>query len=117
MKTFKQFITEANKPKPDAIKTITKNNERMHPGLVYNASYTPSGDIRLHAIHTPEPGKGLGSKLLRGLKFHADKTQKNIRLSPSAQPGREGDLLRFYRRHGFKKIKDSDTMIREPNQG
>lgn len=114
MKTFKEFIAEANKPKPDALDKITRNNERMHSGLVYKASYTPSGDIRLHAMHTPEPGKGLGGRLMKGLKLHADKTKRNIRLSPSAQPGREGDLLRFYRRHEFKKVKDSDTMIREP---
>lgn len=118
MKTFKQFISEANQPKPDALKTITKNWERKHKGMTAQASYTPSGSIRLHNIFVPKynQGRGIGSRFMKGLSRYADKSEKDIRLSQSAAPGKERDLKRFYRKFSFKKMRDSDTYIRKHNQ-
>lgn len=116
MKTFKEFIAEANQPKPDALKTITRNWEKKHKGLIAQASSTPSGAIRLHNIFVPreKQGKGLGGRFMKGLGHYANKTKKDIRLSQSAEPGKERDLKRFYRKHGFKRDETtSDTYVRK----
>jgi GNAT superfamily N-acetyltransferase len=119
MKTFKQFIQEAKEPKPDALKTISRNIERKHKGVTLHASEIGTGphkgSIRLHNIFVPTPnqGKGLGSKIMKGMTNYANRTGKNIRLSQSAAPGREGDLKRFYRKFGFKKVND-DNYERKP---
>jgi GNAT superfamily N-acetyltransferase len=117
MKSFKEFLAEANEPKPDALKTITRNWEKKHKGLTAQASLTPSGAIRLHNIFVPKSkqGKGIGSRFMKGLGRYADKTQKQTRLSQSAEPGRERDLSRFYRKFNFKKDRNTtDTYVRNP---
>jgi GNAT superfamily N-acetyltransferase len=114
MKTYSQFISEAKEPKPDYLETVTRNMKR-NKGVNVQASHTPKGAIRVHGMHVePEQqGKGLGSWAMRNLK----NLKNELRLSQSAEPGREGDLHRFYKRHKFKKVSpDSDTYHWKPQQ-
>lgn len=113
MKTFKQFLSEANQRKPDYLDTVTNNMERAK-GIVVRASNTPSGAIRIHGMHVPpeDQRKGIGSWAMRNLQ----NLGQELRLSQSAKPGREGDLRRFYRKHGFKRDESTpDTYHWRPN--
>jgi GNAT superfamily N-acetyltransferase len=116
MKTYQQFILEANQPKDDYLKTVARNIKR-DKGVNVNISENPRG-FRLHGIHVkPEhQGQGRGSRAIKILKGLAKKRGKKINLSASPEPGRGGDLHRFYtKRHGFKRVdKDSDTYEWNP---
>lgn len=116
MKTYQQFILEANQPKDDYLKTVTRNIKR-NKGVDVNISENPRG-FRLHGIHvkSEHQGQGKGSHVIDILKGMAKKRKKNISLSASAEPGRERDLHRFYtKKHGFKrKDRDSDTYTWSP---
>lgn len=112
MKTFKQFINEAKAPKPDYLDTVSRNMERSK-GVKVQASETPSGSIRLHGIHVrpSQQGRGRGTWAMRNLQ----NLKREIRLSQSAEPGKERDLRRFYKKLGFKRIQpDSDTYHWKP---
>lgn len=117
MKTFDEFLSEANPPKPDAFKTVTTNVQRKYPGLKLTASDNPNG-IRIHGMHFPkkDQGKGKGTRTLEILGGYADHQQKPIRLSPEAEPGKQGSLVKFYKRSGFKKDPKStmNTYVRMP---
>jgi GNAT superfamily N-acetyltransferase len=120
MKTFEQFITEANPPKPNALETISRNVERKH-GMKFFATPYHGNDIRLHSIEVPKEkrGQGIGTRALRGLTKFADKTGRRIVLSPAPEKGKKEKLNRFYRSFGFvpnkgrnKDFTVRDTMIR-----
>lgn len=123
MKTFKQFIQEANQPKPDALHTITKNYERRYPGLKFVATLGNYGDIRLHSLEVPKDQRrqGIGSRAMISLSKQADKSNKRITLTQRPEPRYKKKLDQFYKSHGFKankrRNKDftvSDTHIRNP---
>jgi hypothetical protein len=117
MKTFDEFLTEAKPPKPDALQTVTNNLQRKYPGLKLTTSDNPNG-IRIHGMHFPrqEQGKGKGSRTLKILSGFADRHDRQIRLSPEAEPGNQGRLVKFYKKSGFKKDPNStmNTYVRMP---
>jgi hypothetical protein len=119
MKTFEQFIAEAKPPKPDALQNVTNNLQRKYPGLKLTTSDNPSG-IRIHGMHFPrqEQGKGKGSRTLKILSSFADRYDRPIRLSPEAEPGKQGRLVKFYKKSGFKKDPNStmNTYVRTPQR-
>jgi predicted GNAT family acetyltransferase len=124
MKTFSQFLLEAKakSPKPDALETIQKNTKRATPGMKYVVHTTSSDDIRVDNIEVPENqrGKGIATRRLKGLGNYADKTGKNISLTPVAKPGYDEKLTKMYQGLGYQtrtssdKIAGADTMIRKP---
>lgn len=123
MKTFKQFLEEANAPKPDAHKTISRNWERRpgHKGLnLYITKSVRDGkpNLRLRDVWVPHHlrGKGVGERILKGLGKHADKTGQTITLKPDPEEGYHEKLNKFYARHDFEKdtIKGPDTHVRYP---
>jgi GNAT superfamily N-acetyltransferase len=123
MKTYKEFITEAKTPKPDAPQTTAKNWERKHPGMKLHA-YPSHGDtIRLQTLEVPKEkrGQGIGSRAVRAMQNVAKKQNKRVTLTPQAEKGYKKKLDTFYRKKGFKpntgRNKDysvSDTMIYDP---
>ena len=115
-KTFREFIVEAKDAKPNALDTIVRNQQRNRPHLTLSASRTPSGAIRVHGFHVkPEyQNQGTGSIVMRAFTNYADRINSPIVLNPSAKPGKEKDLRRFYGRFEFKKVPDSDNLIRHP---
>lgn len=122
MKTFKQFISEAKPPKPDALEKIQRNTKRATPGMKYVIHTTNSGDIRVDNIEVPPEhrGKGIAKRRFKGLHAYADKIGKNVSLTPVAKKGYKGKLNKFYRNLGYRKrkatdkIAGADTMIRRP---
>lgn len=125
MKTYSQFIAEANAPKPvkDSLRKMSRAYGKKHRGVNVDASETKSGDIRLHNIWIPpsERNKGIGSRAMRGLSAIADKSKKRITLNQAPEKGKKAKLDKFYKSHDFKANKGrsrdlsvSDTHIRNP---
>lgn len=123
MKTFKQFLEEANAPKPDAHKTIARNWQRRpgHKGLnLYITKSERDGkpNLRLRDVWVPHHlrGKGVGHRILKGLTKYADKTKQSVTLKPDPEKGYEKKLDKFYAGHGFKRDsqKGPDTHVRHP---
>lgn len=124
MKTFRQFISEAKAPKPDALDTIQRNTRRATPGMKYVIHTTNTDDIRVDNIEVPENqrGKGIARRRLTGLNRYADKINKNVSLTPVAKKKKDqARLVRFYKTLGYRrrrktdKIAGADSMIRNPN--
>lgn len=118
MKTFKQFLEEANAPRPDAHKTISRNWERRYRGLNLHLTKkdrnTHVGDIWVPPQHR---GKGIGGRIMKGLGKLADKTGQTMTLRQEPEKGREADLSRFYAGHGFAPASEGGkkyTHIRHP---
>jgi GNAT superfamily N-acetyltransferase len=64
--------------------------------------------------------KGIGSKAMDLIKSHADEHGLKLDLTPSTHfGGTKSKLIKFYKRHGFKRNKSdftsSEDMIREPS--
>lgn len=124
MKTFREFVTEAEakSPKPDALETIQRKTQRRTPGMKYVVHTTSSDDIRVDNIEVPENqrGKGIATRTFKGLHNYADKIGKNVSLTPVAKPGYKEKLDKMYRNLGYRdrkssdKIAGADTMIRNP---
>jgi predicted GNAT family N-acyltransferase len=82
------------------------------------------GTITIHKMVVPkeERGKGVGSEYLRKLTSEADKSGKNIALTPSSDfGGNLSKLKKFYKSHGFEENKGkkrdyevSESYIRRP---
>lgn len=115
MKTYKQFITEAKPPKPDAAETIARNQERKRKGVVFKVATTKKGVV-VNNLYVPQEqkGKGVASKMMGLLHIHTDKRGVPTSLTQSPEPGKELDLKRFYRRLGYKRDPDSDRYVRNP---
>lgn len=78
-----------------------------------------SDDIHLVRIHVAKKdvGKGLGSKALKWLCWHADQHGLLISLFPNPTMHRrlnEWSLIQWYARHGFAKI--GEWHIRKPKK-
>ena len=141
MKTYSQFISEAKEPKPDALETIERNAERQTPGLKLRLQSTglgglkdPKSHIRIDDVNVPThlrggnkyKGRGVGSSIVDRVGKFADKTGKNVSLTPvPTDPKFKGPkylnkLKKFYGRFGFRKrrktdkILGADTMVRSP---
>lgn len=126
MKTFEEFINEANQPKPDALKTISKNWERRPNYRGVNVYASQNKDhIKVHDLFVPSHlrGKGAGSRIMKGITKLADKQGFKVSLNQAPAPGYKKKLGTFYKNFGFKPNKGRnkdfttrDTHIRQPNQ-
>jgi GNAT superfamily N-acetyltransferase len=115
MKTFKQFITEAKPPKPDAAETIARNQERKRPGTVFKVTTTKKGVVVNNLYNSPDQrNQGVATQMMNTLHNYTDKQKIPTSLSQSSEPGKERDLRRFYRRLGYKQLPDSDRYVRQP---
>ena len=126
MKTFAQFIAEAKEPKPphEVLNKISRAYGRKHRGVNVDASHSSkTGNIRVNQLWVPpdQQGKGIGTRVMKGLGKYADKTGKKITLNQDPDPGKKAKLQKFYKSHGFQankgKSKDfstKDTYIRHP---
>jgi GNAT superfamily N-acetyltransferase len=124
MKTFEEFLAEANQPKPDAIKTISKNWERRPNYRGVNVYATQDKDhIRVHDLFVPSHlrSKGVGGRVMKGVTKLADKHGAKVSLNPAPAPGYKKKLDTFYKNFGFKPNKGrnkdfttKDTHIRQP---
>lgn len=123
MKTFKQFVIEAKQAKPDAPEKITSAWERRYPGMKAHLTHHHADTLKIHSLGVPvnQRRKGIASRFMKGVGNYADKQNKRVVLSPSADKGYKKKLDTFYRNFGFKPNKGrnkdftvSDTMIRNP---
>jgi GNAT superfamily N-acetyltransferase len=62
-------------------------------------------------VEAPHKGKGLGSELLQMVQIEAAKHRKGIWCDPSPYDGHEflRALIRFYKRHGFVEVADTQS--------
>ena len=128
MKTFAQFIAEAKESKPpqEVLAKIAKAYGRKHRGVNVDTSHSEkAGNIRVNQLWVPPhlQGKGIGTRVMKGLGKYADKTGKKITLNQDPDPGKKEKLAKFYKSHGFQANKGkqrdfstSDSYIRHPNQ-
>ena len=82
-----------------------------------------TGNIRVNQLWVPpnQQGKGIGTRVMKGLGKYADKTSKKITLNQDPDKGKEKKLAGFYKSHGFEANKGKkrdfstrDTHIRNP---
>ena len=126
MKTFSEFITEAKEARPpkEVLAKIDKAYARKHPGTNVDVSHdNKSGDLRVNQLFVPpnKQGKGIGTRVMKGLTKYADKQNKRITLNQDPDPGKKAKLAKFYKSHGFEKnsgrkrdFTTRDTHIRNP---
>jgi predicted GNAT family N-acyltransferase len=120
IKTFSQFMLEANAPRPDAHKTIQKNWERKHKGMTAHITQRKDGNLHLGDIFVPpnkrKEKKNIGSRFMKGLSHYADKVRKDVTLRADAEKGQESRLSKFYQRFGFKQKEGSNHYRRTPTE-
>jgi len=126
MKTFSQFITEAKEARPpkEVLAKIDKAYGRKYPGTNVDVSHdNKSGDLRVNQLFVPpkQQGKGIGTRVMKGLTKYADKQNKRMTLTQDPDPGKKAKLAKFYKSHGFQKnsgrkrdFSTRDTDIRNP---
>ena len=116
-------IDEAKEPKPpqEVLNKISRAYGRKHKGVNVDTSHSEkSGNIRVNQLWVPpnQQGKGIGTRVMKGLGKYADKAGKKITLNQDPDKGKEKKLAGFYKSHGFEANKgDSstrDTHIRNP---
>jgi GNAT superfamily N-acetyltransferase len=125
-KTFNQFVAEAKEAKPpkEVLAKIDKAYGRKHPGTNVDVSHdAKSGDLRINQLFVPpsQQGKGIGTRVMKGLTKYADKQKKRMTLNQDPDPGKKAKLAKFYKSHGFEKNRGRsrdfttrDTDIRNP---
>lgn len=128
MKTFSQFIIEAKEARPpkEVLRKIDRAYGRKHPGVNVDVSHDEkSGDLRVNQLFVPpdKQGKGIGTRVMKGLGKYADKQSKRITLTQDPDPGKKAKLAKFYKSHGFQANKGRsrdfttrDTHIRNPQK-
>ena len=119
-------VEEANEPKPphEVLNKISRAYGRKHRGVNVDTSHiNKTGDIRVNQLWVPpdQQGKGIGTRIMKGLGKYADKTGKRITLNQDPDPGKKAKLAKFYKSHGFvankgrnKDFTTRDTYIRNP---
>ena len=119
MKTFSQFMLEANAPRPDAHKTIQRNWERKHKGMTAHITQKKDGHLHLGDLFVPpnkrKENKRIGSRFMKGLSNYADKVRKDVTLRADAEKGQENRLSKFYQSFGFKRKEGTHHYRRTPN--
>ena len=108
MKTFSQFIAEAKEARPpkEVLAKIDKAYGRKYPGTNVDVSHdNKSGDLRVNQLFVPpkQQGKGIGTRVMKGLTKYADKQKKRMTLTQDPDPGKKAKLAKFYKSHGFQK--------------
>lgn len=127
MKTFSQFIAEAKEARPpeEVLAKIAKAYGKKHRGMNVDVSHKKSGDIRVNQLWVPpdKQGKGIGTRVMKGLGKYADKQGKRITLDQDPDPGKKAKLAKFYKSHGFqanrgrnKDFSTKDSYIRNPQK-
>ena len=126
MKTFSQFIAEAKEARPpkEVLAKIDTAYGRKYPGTNVDVSHDKnSGDLRVNQLFVPpkQQGKGIGTRVMKGLTKYADKQNKRMTLTQDPDPGKKAKLAKFYKSHGFEKNRGRkrdfttrDTDIRNP---
>ena len=126
MKTFNQFIGEAKESRPtkEVLAKIDKAYGRKYPGTNVDVSHNDkTGNLRVNQLFVPpkQQGKGIGSRIMKGLGTYANKQNKRITLNQAPDPGKKAKLAKFYKSHGFEKnsgrkrdFTTRDTYIRNP---
>jgi len=126
MKTFSQFIAEAKEARPprEVLDKIDNAYVRKYPGTNVDVSHDKnSGDLRINQLFVPpnQQGKGIGTRVMKGLTRYADKQKKRMTLTQDPDPGKKAKLAKFYKSHGFQKnsgkkrdFTTRDTDIRNP---
>ena len=116
-------IDEAKEPKPpqEVLNKISRAYGKKHKGVNVDTSHSDkTGNIRVNQLWVPpnQQGKGIGTRVMKGLGKYADKAGKKITLNQDPDKGKEKKLAGFYKSHGFEANKgDSstkDTHIRNP---
>ena len=89
-----------------------------------DASYDKATNrIRVNQLFVPpdQQGKGIGTRIMKGLGKYADKNNMQISLNQDPDKGKKAKLAKFYKSHGFQsnrgKSRDfttRDTHIRHP---
>ena len=123
MKTFNQFIGEAKEARPpkEVLAKIDKAYGRKYPGTNVDVSHdNKSGDLRVNQLFVPpkQQGKGIGSRIMKGLGTYANNQKKRITLNQAPDKGMKKKLDDFYKSHGFEvnrgDLSTRDTHIRNP---
>ena len=126
MKTFSQFIAEAKEARSprEVLDKIDKAYGRKYPGTNVDVSHDKnSGDLRINQLFVPpnQQGKGIGTRVMKGLGTYANNQKKRITLNQAPDPGKKAKLAKFYKSHGFEKnsgrkrdFTTRDTYIRNP---
>lgn len=98
--------------------------QKKHRGV--NVSVTHHSDtnsIRVNQLWVPPDlqGRGIGTRVMKGLGKYADKTGSKITLTQDPDKGKKGKLAKFYKSHGFESnrgrkrdFSTRDTHIRHP---
>ena len=116
-------IDEAKEAKPphEVLNKISRAYGKKHKGVNVDTSHSEkTGNIRVNQLWVPpdQQGKGIGTRVMKGLGKYADKTGKKITLNQDPDKGKKAKLAGFYKSHGFEANKgDSstkDTHIRNP---
>ena len=119
-------IDEAKEAKPphEVLSKISRAYGRKHRGVNVDTSHSSkTGNIRVNQLWVPpdQQGKGIGTRVMKGLGKYADKTGKKITLNQDPDPGKKAKLQKFYKSHGFEANKGKkrdlstrDTYIRNP---
>lgn len=129
MKTYSQFIAEAERKSHDEVmQTISRNYNRNNPGSNFNVQYRPAtqdGKQKEHVyvglidVNKKERRKRKGSRFVRGITKYADKHNLPVSVKPVAEPKYKKKLDTWYRGHGFEDNKTKNIaphpMIRNPN--
>lgn len=132
MKTFQEFLEEGSssekriQTKPqNVLNKISSAYRLKYPGLNLDTSHNLTTDhIRVNQIWIPPHfrGRGIGTRIMKGLGKYANKTQRSITLNQQADPGKKQKLSKFYKTHGFvpnrgrnKDFTTRDAYIRKPN--
>ena len=124
MKTFQEFLLEAQKSHDEVLKTMSKNWNRNNPGSNFNVQYRPSDDPKKSHIYLglidvkhEKRRAGKGTRFVRGITKYADKHKLPVSVKPVPEKGYEDKLNKFYRGHGFEDNKTDiapHPMIRKP---
>ena len=126
-KSFSEFIVEARKearPPKEVLRKIDRAYGRKYPGTNVDVSHDEkSGDLRVNQLFVPPnmQGKGIGTRVMKGLTKYADKQKKRMTLTQDPDKGKKAKLAKFYKSHGFEKNRGAsrdfstrDTDIRNP---
>jgi GNAT superfamily N-acetyltransferase len=128
MKSYKEFITEAKEAKPpkEVLRKIDQAYGRKYPGTNVDVSHNEkSSDLRVNQLFVPPnmQGKGIGTRVMKGLTKYADKQNKRMTLTQDPDKGKKAKLAKFYKSHGFESNRGRsrdfttrDTHIRHPKK-
>ena len=112
------------RPPEEVLRKINQAYGRKYPGVNVNVSHDEkTGDLHVNKLFVPpdKQGRGIGTKVMKGLTKYADKQKKRMTLTQDPDKGKKAKLASFYKKHGFEKNRGRsrdfttrDTDIRNP---